>query len=92
MPEDLKKIPEILDQIARKLGEADKEALKPYMAQMKDAVENMKKSGQSNLKDNLRKFLTLSEKIKDVKIGDLPGITPSLNMIQSIIKDKINKL
>lgn len=92
MPEDLKKIPDILDQIAHKLGKADEEVLKPYIEQMKNTMDNIKKSGQNNLKDNLEKALDISEKVKEVKIGDLPGIGSGINMIQSILKDKISKL
>lgn len=92
MTEEMKKIPGIIDQIVQKLGKADEEVLKPYIAQFKTSMDNIKQSGQTNLKDNLQKALDLSEKIKGVKIGDLPGIEPGLNMIQSILKDRISKL
>lgn len=91
MREDLKKIPTILGEIVQKLGAADKAVLAPYVDQMNKAIDDIKKSGQENLQSNLTKILDLTEKIKEAKIGDIPGVETAINMIQSLVKDKMDK-
>lgn len=89
MKEDLKKIVDTLTEIVQKLGSADKAVLEPYVAQMNEIIDGMKKSGQANIQANLAKLLDITEKIKEAKIGDLPGLNAGINMIQSILKDKL---
>lgn len=91
MKEDLKKIANTLAEIVQKLGAADKAVLQPYIAQMNETLENIKKSGQANLQANMAKLLDLTEKIKEAKIGDLPGLSAGISMIQSTLKNRLGK-
>lgn len=91
MTEEVKKIPEILKEIVRKLGAADKSVLEPYVAQLNELLENMKKSGQANIQANLTKALELTEKIKEAKVGEIPGLSVGINTIQTILKNRLGK-
>lgn len=91
MKEELKKVGDTLAEIVQKLGDADKAVLEPYVKQMNDALDSLKKSGQDNMQAALTQMLEATEKIKTAKVGDLPGFTAGIDMIQSILKKMASK-